>query len=237
MLMLRKCVFILVCSLLPITAWCTDSPVILAFQKLAERSPILSKPIWPETADLALKKLIKEGPYTESECTSKVKLKDWSVRQISNSSITVHLCGSDDVIRIQLYQSQKNTVVAGLVYISGNHGQTQDFEFYLLDQHYTVLKKHNLKQLGVENVRWNEFVNEKERFLPKDNNYARFSMNEDGRIEAYPWTWMDPRWEHREVTKMVFFEWNGAKFVKRTKIRINANSSLNPDTAVQCPLA
>ncbi len=132
---------------------------------------------------------------------------------MSENGLLLHLCKSDHLIDVQLYERSLGGRMAVLVSIDGNHGQTQEFEFFLMDERYQVVEVLTKEQLGIDEVRWNEFVGGKDRFSAHENEVAQLYIN-DRLIEARPWTWMDHRWENTKIRRRIFFTWNGSKFVK-----------------------
>lgn len=145
------------------------------------------------------------------DCSPGDSLNRWTIWSISNLSLELLLCGSDHLVKIQLYPRVKKGYLAALVSIDGNHGQTQDFEFFWLDDQYNVIAQESQKNLGITEAHWNDFIDSK-KFSSRENYPANIMISEDGTIEFYPWTWMEPSWENRKITKRIYYSWDGSKF-------------------------
>jgi len=87
---------------------------------------------------------------------------------------------------------------------------------------FPILKNGKIRSLlmpvkiGMQ-VNENEFLSVSEQLSEEDNGLGFLYKNDDGNIESSPWTWMEPKWNNRNIIRKICFEWNGEKFIKRVK--------------------
>jgi hypothetical protein len=205
-------IFFVLLSFSTFQLWAAENPAVLALRSIATESLILREDdFWH---DANHENLLATHTNTK-DCKPEDALNRWTVWSISKYSIKLLLCGSDHVVKFQIYPDDQKGYLAILNSIDGNHGQTQDFEFFLIDDQYRFLMKRTENQLGIAEVHWNDFI-DTNKFNSSENYSANMYIDDDGSIVFYPWTWMDPRWDNRKVTNRIYYTWNGSKFRRHT---------------------
>lgn len=116
---------------------------------------------------------------------------------------------------IQVYPVTRGGHLVSVTAVLGNHGQTQYIDLYDINPKGEIVGKVELKDYGVEPVLANEFLAASQHFPSSENYPVPLLMEEDGNIQAQPWTWMVPQWETRDIVRQVHFVWNGERFDKR----------------------
>lgn len=135
----------------------------------------------------------------------------WYVEKSNNRTLLLSQCGGGSVELFVFKKKEGGSIVAN-VSILGNHGQSQSFKFYEISQNGRILGPVDAKSLGVADVKDNDFL-EKNQEFPSGENYAvpRY-ISDDGKISAYPWTRMEPRWDDKNIIRSIEFVWDGYRF-------------------------
>lgn len=141
----------------------------------------------------------------------------WYVDENKDSFLKLGRCGTGSSVEIHLYKHKYGGSIAAVVSKMGNHGQSQEFRFFRIPQQGRLMLELTLEDLNLLDQKENEFLSLSQQLPEEQNESANFHMNHDGVISAIPWTWMQPRWEHREMINEIWFEWNGEKFIKHIK--------------------
>ncbi|MGF1723550.1 hypothetical protein [Photobacterium nomapromontoriensis] len=117
-------------------------------------------------------------------------------------------------VDIHLYPVENGGYVISVTSILGNHGQSQYISFYQISEDGHIVQSLDFKDVGLTQVLSNEFLDEKQYFSDSNNFPVNLYINEDGSIDASPWTWMSPEWEFREIVNQIKFVWTGKQFTK-----------------------
>lgn len=138
----------------------------------------------------------------------------WYVEQSSKTTLIVRTCAMSEVV-LRVYRKQGNGFLGVVVSIMGNHGQSQNFRFFDVSDDGRVKREMNAKELGITEVRDNDFLARAQYFNQRDNAPVSLSFHiDDGSIEAEPWTFNDPRWDSKDFIRTIKFIWDGKQFRK-----------------------
>ena len=145
-----------------------------------------------------------------------VEDRQWFVRNLSDSRLVIG-SGESSSVAVNVYRHEKGGSLVAVVSILGNRGQTQSFRFFRISENNKITSELKLKDLGIKQPKDNEFVAEGQYFPEIENKKVPLSIRTNGDISAAPLTWMESRWESRNVVNEVHFVWNGVKFVKTVR--------------------
>jgi hypothetical protein len=141
----------------------------------------------------------------------------WGISEESPSSLTLRIC-QDSFVRIQLFRETSGTTIVAIE-SNRSSGRAVDLRFFRVagsNQSLLLLSPTLLEALGLEEVTENDLLMENDRFPVEEAERVPLSLDEKGRPKATLVTWDDPRWAHRSASFDVIFEWNGARFTKRS---------------------
>jgi hypothetical protein len=138
----------------------------------------------------------------------------WYVRENSKTTLTVRTCAMSEVV-LRVYRKLGNGFVGVVVSIMGNHGQSQNFRFFDVSSDGKVKREMTAEELGITEVRDNDFLARAQYFDQRDNFPVPLSFHpDDGTIEAEPWTFNSPRWDSKDFVRTIKFIWDGKRFRK-----------------------
>ena len=207
-------VVVLVCAVLmggASGAEVARSPVAAA-RILAERSELLRGYVSLEQFEKAL-----GLPRGTNQCNGVVSAEAevWVVTRSDEHAISLRLCGADDQVHVQAFPMTGGNALYIAASQTGNHGQTWAYEFWVGEG--TSLGREDAKKLGLTRPRENEFLSRKDWFPTSDNHEVSLALSPEGKLEAEPWTWMDPKWENKTPVWKIHYEWDGRMFRKVRK--------------------
>lgn len=140
---------------------------------------------------------------------------DWVITKSDAQFLTIGHCGTtDDVFHIRAYAKKNGDTLYLLAHESGIHGQTWDFEAYISSKTNKKMTPVKPEKLGLIAPKENEFLPRKLQFPKSDNFGTTISLDENGVLPAFPWTWQNPKWDDRKPTYDIYFKWNGSTFIK-----------------------
>ena len=156
--------------------------------------------------------IIKGGfrATTSFSCTA------WGVAEEDSQSLTLKYC-KDSFVRIRVYPSQEHSPVV-LVESTRASGRASNTYFYRVSaslKDITPIPEEQLQTIGIEPVTENDLVTEKDKFKDSEAERAILLLSDDGRLRASVDTWMNPRWENKDLAYDVIFEWTDERFQKR----------------------
>lgn len=140
----------------------------------------------------------------------------WGVAEETTRSLMLRYC-KDSFVRIYVYPSAAHTPIV-IVQSVRSSGRASDLQFFRVDDVSKKLDTIALNQLhtiGIEPVTENELVTVKDRVKDSEAETATLILDDDGGLRASVETWMNPRWENRDIAYDVTFEWTGERFQKR----------------------
>ena len=140
----------------------------------------------------------------------------WYVSEQNSDLLELHTCGGSSVI-IRIYRRDTGGFVGVVVSVLGHHSQSQNFRFFDISGDGKIRRELATEELLLEKVTENEFLAKEDFFVESDNHTVPFLMEDDGAISAAPWTWMEPRWEAKEIVRRIKYVWNGKEFRKEVK--------------------
>ena len=170
--------------------------------------------------DVDLDKILDPTNTREETCDKRQEEYVWAITALSEEAISLILCHVLDVhIHARVYKKNTGNELIVVASQRGNHGQTWDFEFFDFDVRTNRLTPRTQESVGILQPKENEFLARNQKLRPSENGVTFLRLNEDGTIEAFPWTWMETRWENRTPAYRVVFKWNGSSFSKRITIQ------------------
>ena len=138
----------------------------------------------------------------------------WYVEKNSETTLILRTCARSEVV-LRVYRKLESGFVGAVVSIMGNHGQSQSFRFFDVSNDGKVKREMTAKEVGITEVRDNEFLARAQYFGQRDNSPVPLSFHpDDGTIEAEPWTFNDPRWDSKDFVRTIKFIWDGRRFRK-----------------------
>ena len=166
------------------------------------------------------KKAIIEYGFSNNICPEYKKRQRtiWKFTFKGEDTLVLVPCYDSDRAIIHRYKHLDGGYVIVLAMIMGNHGQTQHLRFYRIDSDNKIVDDNlDLVSLGLLKLKDNDFL-AKSQYFPADSNHqVPLYYADTGIIYASPWTWMEARWEEREVIYDIWFVWDGHKFVKKVR--------------------
>lgn len=139
----------------------------------------------------------------------------WYIQQSQAEFLIIKRCGPyDDIFYIHSYAKKNGDTLYLLAHESGIHGQTWDFEAYISSKTNKTMIAVKPDKLGLIAPKENEFLPNKLHFPKTDNFGTTLSMDENGVLPAYPWTWQNTKWDDRKPSYNIYFKWNGSTFIK-----------------------
>ena len=167
-----------------------------------------------EMSDAEKAAIIKD----EFKHTTSFTCSAWGVAQETPQSLLLKYC-QDSFVGIHVYPSTSRDPVV-IVESSRSSGRASSLQFFVVkarSQQITMLPPDKLRTIGIESVTENDLVTEHDKFKDDEVEKATMLLDEDGRIRASVDTWMNPRWEQREIAYDIVFEWNGERFQKHIR--------------------
>ena len=156
--------------------------------------------------------IIKHGFKTTKSfsCTA------WGVAEETAESLMLRHC-KDSFVRIRVYTSpgQEPVVIVQSARSSGRATDLQFFRVKVGSKELFPIPHDKLATIGVEPVSENELVTEKDKFTESEVEKTSLILDDDGDLRANADTWMNPRWETRDIAYDVKFQWTGTRFQKR----------------------
>jgi hypothetical protein len=156
--------------------------------------------------------IIKKG----FKATHSFSCLEWGVAKETSQLLMLRYC-KDSFVSIRVYPSTVRDPVV-IVQSSRSSGRASDLQFFgvnVRSKKLTNIPPHKLQTIGIEPVTENELVSETDNFKNSTAEKAALVLDDDGSLRASVDTWMNPRWENRELAYNVIFVWNGAHFQKR----------------------
>jgi len=156
--------------------------------------------------------IIKKG----FKATHSFSCSEWGVAEETSQLLTLRYC-TDSFVSIRVYPSTVGDPVV-IVQSSRSSGRVSDLQFFGINvrsKKLTNIPPHRLQTIGIEPVTDNELVIETDKFKNSAAENAALVLDDDGNLRASVDTWMNPRWQNRELAYNVIFVWNGARFQKR----------------------
>jgi hypothetical protein len=156
--------------------------------------------------------IIKKG----FKATHSFSCSEWGVTEETSHLLTLRYC-TDSFVSIRVYLSTVGDPVV-IVQSSRSSGRVSDLQFFGINvrsKKLTNIPPHRLQTIGIEPVTDNELVIETDKFKNSAAENAALVLDDDGNLRASVDTWMNPRWQNRELAYNVIFVWNGARFQKR----------------------
>ena len=156
--------------------------------------------------------IIKKG----FKATQSFSCSEWGVAEETSQLLTLRYC-TDSFVSIRVYPSTVGDPVV-IVQSSRSSGRVSDLQFFGINvrsKKLTNIPPHRLQTIGIEPVTDNELVIETDKFKNSAAENAALVLDDDGNLRASVDTWMNPRWQNRELAYNVIFVWNGARFQKR----------------------
>jgi hypothetical protein len=141
---------------------------------------------------------------------------EWGVAEETSQSLMLRYC-KDSFVSIRVYPSTVRAPVV-VVQSSRSSGRASDLQFFRVNirsKKLTNIPPHRLQTIGIEPVTENELISETDKFKNSAAEKAALLLDDDGSLRASVDTWMNPRWQNRELAYNVIFVWNGARFQKR----------------------
>jgi hypothetical protein len=139
---------------------------------------------------------------------------DWVIKKSDTEFLTIGHCGpSDDIFHIHRYAKKNGDTLYLVAHESGVHGQTWDYEAYILSKTNKKMTSVKPEKLGLIEPKENEFLPRNLQFPKSDNFGTTIGLDDDGVLHAFPWTWLNPKWEDRKPIYDIYFKWNGNSFV------------------------
>lgn len=139
----------------------------------------------------------------------------WYILRSEAEFLVIKRCGPyDDIFYIHSYAKKNGDTLYLLAHESGVHGQTWGYQAYILQKNNQKMIPVEPKSLGLVEPKENEFLPRKLQFPKSDNYGTTISLDEDGMLSAFPWTWQNPKWDDRKPTYDIYFKWNGYSFIK-----------------------
>lgn len=182
-----------------------------ALRLAAEKATTLDESI----SDANLDKVLDPANTRAETCDRRQEKYVWAITALSERAMSLVLCEVyDEHLHVRIYKTNTANELILIAWQRGNHGQTWELEFFDWDLRTDKLVPRTQKSLGLVPPYENEFLTRKHRMKSADNHRAFFNLQDDGTIEAAPWTWMERRWEQRTPAYRIFFKWNGAAFSK-----------------------
>lgn len=119
---------------------------------------------------------------------------EWVITKSEAKFLTIGHCGpSDDIFHIHAYAKKNGDTLYLLAHESGVHGQTWDFEAFILSKTNKKMTQVKPEKLGLIAPKENEFLPRKLQFPKSDNFGTIISLDENGMLPAFPWTWQNPK--------------------------------------------
>ena len=140
----------------------------------------------------------------------------WGVAEETSQSLMLKYC-EHSFVSIRVYPSTVRDPVV-IVQSSRSSGRASDLQFFgvnVRSKKLANIPPHRLQTIGIEPVTENELVSETDKFKNSATENAALVLDDDGSLRASVDTWMNPRWQNRELAYNVIFVWNGARFQKR----------------------
>ena len=156
--------------------------------------------------------VIKKG----FKATHSFSCSEWGVAEETSQLLTLRYC-TDSFVSIRVYPSTVGDPVV-IVQSSRSSGRVSDLQFFGINvrsKKLTNIPPHRLQTIGIEPVTDKELVIETDKFKNSAAENAALVLDDDGNLRASVDTWMNPRWQNRELAYNVIFVWNGARFQKR----------------------
>lgn len=140
----------------------------------------------------------------------------WGVAEETAESLMLRYC-RDSFVSIRVYPSpgQEHVVI---VQSARSSGRATDLQFFRVDvgsKELFPISFDTLETVGIESVSENDLLTERDKFKDTEAKKASLLLDEDGSLRANVDTWMNPRWETKEISYDVIFEWTGNRFQKR----------------------
>ncbi len=144
---------------------------------------------------------------------------NWKLKE--NNQNTIIFYNENEKWVLRTYSMQKNNILLLVNTQLGNHQQAQNFSFFIYNKNINKLSKRINAKRFIANVKENDFLTKDNQFLNSKQKEVILHMNNDGTINAAPWTWMEPRWKSKKPEYQIQFTWNKSKgiFIK-TKEKI-----------------
>ena len=140
----------------------------------------------------------------------------WYVTGIENYSLSLGRCDSSQELIIKIYKKKSGGYLVVVESLMDGSGPKSSFTFFPISKSGNIGSILTSDKIGMQ-VYDNEFISADEQLPEEDNGVATLYRNDDNNIESSPWTWMEPKWENRNIIRKIWFEWNGEKFIKRIK--------------------
>lgn len=139
----------------------------------------------------------------------------WYISRSEAKFLIIKSCNiGDEVFYIHSYPKKNGDTLYLLAHESGIHGQTWDYEAYILSNTNKRMAHFKPEKLGLTEPKENEFLPRKLQFPKSDNFGTTISLDDDGVLHAFPLNWQNPKWNEKTPIYEIYFKWNGYSFVK-----------------------
>jgi len=140
----------------------------------------------------------------------------WYVIGIDNHSLKLGRCDSAQKLNIKVYRKKSGGYLIAIESVMDGSGPKSSFSFFPVSKDRKIGSVLTPDKIGLQ-VHENEFLSADKHLSEGNNTKTHLYMNKDGNIESFPWTLMNPLWEHQERIYRIWFEWNGENFIKRVE--------------------
>jgi hypothetical protein len=154
---------------------------------------------------------------------------DWVIKKSDTEFLTIGHCGpSDDIFHIHTYAKKNGDTLYLVAHESGVHGQTWEYEAYILSKINKKMTSVKPGKLGLIEPKENEFLPGNLQFPKSDNFGATISLNADGVLSAFPWVWQNAKWNDKKPIYEIYFKWSGSSFIKH-KVKAEPTEESGPN--------